>query len=203
MKCLKKLKKITSAPGAELQWNERCWDKAEKQRSAEKTRVQRIGEEMRKAEMTWEEMRRVVISWEAPRKGDKTWDEVRWNEMRWHEVRWKWKRIQPWEKIALEWQVKRLLPRCTEGLAAPYRHSLASALQAFHSISILKLPPPACPALVSVWVHPVVSGLTLLISDWNEPPSRVDQQDDGSLSHFSLKNGMVLASFKKISIWHW
>ena len=87
------------------------------------------------------------MRWDEVKKAEKTWDEMSWdgmtqtavtmgfNEqfpreaaMRWDQM--KWEKIQHSKDMASDWQVKSLLLRSTEGLAATYRHSLCSALYA-------------------------------------------------------------------------
>jgi hypothetical protein len=128
----------------EINWEELGW--AEKRR-----------EDMRWDEMRWDEMRWGEKGWEDTARHEMRWchgigqDEVRWDEMRWDEPTWD--EIRWWEEMNSEKRchrndmskhVKKFLLRSTEGLPTPYRHILCSAPQAI-GVSILKLPPPACP----------------------------------------------------------
>ena len=103
--------------------------------------------ELRKGEETSDGMR-----WDEVKKAEKTWDGMSWDGMSWDgmtqttvtmgfneqfpreaAMRWdqmKWEKIQHSKDMASDWQVKSLLLRSTEGLAATYRHSLCSALYA-------------------------------------------------------------------------
>ena len=146
-----------------VEW--RSWEelKREEFRCAEKRweklRRRRM-EKLRRAEPGREDMRWDGMRWDEVKKTEKTWDELRWDGMTQTAVtmgcseqfpneaamRWemKWGKIQHSKDTAPDWQVKSLLLRCTGGLPVTYRHSLCSALWAI-SVSILKLPPPACP----------------------------------------------------------
>ena len=139
----------------------------------EMRKAQATWEEKRTVAISWEELRKEEKTWDGMRcdevkKTEKTWDEMGWDEMGWHRpdcqtavkmgcneqlpreaaMRWdqmKWENVQHSKDMASDWQVERWLLWSTKGFAASYRHSLCPALGYTISVSILKLPPPACP----------------------------------------------------------
>ena len=143
-----------------LRWDEKRWEKL---RWHEKRR-----EQLRPAEKSWARDGRLEMGWDVMRWKMLTRGEMRWVEMRWDDtdcgdngMQWAISkrscdamrsdemRKDPTFKrhgMASDWQVKSLLLRSTEGLPVTYRHSPCSALHRLYiSVSILKLPPPACP----------------------------------------------------------
>ena len=134
-------------------------------------------------------MRTVVISWEELRKGEKTSDGMRWDEvknsegMRLVEMRWddtdcgdrgmQWaiskrscdairsdemRKDSTFERHGIRLTIQELVAAMPHRRPVTYRHSLCSTLEAV-SVSILKLPPPACPGYylyIAIICHTVV-----------------------------------------------
>ena len=148
-------------------WHEKRWEQLWSAEKSWEGREDMTWDEMRWGKKNWEDMRGDELRWDGmtqtavtvgcneqfPREAAMQWDQMKWEE------------TQHSKGMASDWQTKSLLLRSQEACLVTYRHSLCSALKAI-SVSILKLPPPACPGTTCMMGCGVVRVLLTLL-----PPS--------------------------------